>query len=53
MGSVTEEIKLLARKSQWDDNFFDGEEGLVAVFDFDYNLVAKFRKDLACVGMCS
>lgn len=47
-----ETTKLLAQKLQWEDRFFEGEEGIVAVFDFDYDLIAAYRRELACLAMC-
>ena len=51
MMSVNDEVKELARKLHWSDNFFNGEDGVIAVFDFDYALIAKYRRELACLGM--
>lgn len=31
----------------WEDKFFDGEEGLVAVFDFDYEQIRSFQENVA------
>ncbi|KAL9181700.1 hypothetical protein ACHAXT_012043 [Thalassiosira profunda] len=45
------EATKLARSFRWTDQFFEREEGLVAVFDFDYDKIAAFRKDVACVSL--
>jgi hypothetical protein len=39
------------RTLKWEDTFFDQEDGLVAVFDFDYDKIASFKKSAACVSM--
>eukprot|EP00978_Attheya_sp_CCMP212_P004513 scaffold9821_cov47-Attheya_sp.AAC.7 len=40
-----------AQELQWEDRFFDGEEGLVAVFDFDYEKIASFQESVAMASM--
>lgn len=46
-----DEVGKLVRQLRWQDKFFEKEEGLVAVFDFDYEQIAAFNKQTACVGM--
>jgi hypothetical protein len=48
---MNDEIKELTRKLHWGDNYFNGDDGIVAVFDFDYAKIAKFRRELAHVGI--
>jgi|Transcript_24723 hypothetical protein len=40
-----------AQGLQWEDRFFDGEEGLVAVFDFEYEKIASFQEKVAMASM--
>mmetsp|Transcript_24452 Transcript_24452/g.59004 ORF Transcript_24452/g.59004 Transcript_24452/m.59004 type:complete len:263 (-) Transcript_24452:223-1011(-) len=46
-----DEVGNLVRALKWEDKFFDQEDGLVAVFDFDYEQIAAFRKSVGCVAM--
>ena len=41
----------MVKALRWEDNFFANEEGLIAVFDFDYPQVASFLKSVACTNM--
>ena len=49
--SDDDEIAHLVRTLRWEDKFFNQEDGLVAVFDFDYEKIASFRKSVACLSM--
>eukprot|EP00984_Skeletonema_dohrnii_P025974 scaffold15219_cov119-Skeletonema_dohrnii-CCMP3373.AAC.3 len=46
-----DEVGKLVKALRWEDTFFDKEEGLVAVFDFDYEQIASFRKSVALASM--
>ncbi len=46
-----DEVGKLVRTLRWEDTFFDQEEGLIAVFDFDYEKIASFTKSTTCVYM--
>lgn len=46
-----DEVGKLVRTLRWEDTFFDQEEGLIAVFDFDYEKIASFTKKTTCVSM--
>lgn len=46
-----DEVSNLVRTLRWDDTFFKDEEGLIAVFDFDFEQISSFRKSVACVSM--
>ena len=41
-----DEVNKLLRSLRWEDTFFDQEEGLIAVFDFDYEKIASFNEEV-------
>lgn len=45
------ETSELVKTLRWEDSYFAEEEGLIAVFDFDYPKIASFNKSVACVSM--
>ena len=50
-GGGGDEVSQLTRGLRTEDRFFDGEEGIVAVFDFDYEEIASFRQSVDCVTL--
>jgi len=46
-----DEVGKLMRTLKWEDTFFDQEEGLIAVFDFDYEEIASFKKKVTVASM--
>jgi len=49
-GGDSDEVAQLIRSLQSKDRFFAQEEGVIAVFDFDYETVASFQKSVALVS---
>ena len=49
--TMDEDTSKMVKALRWEDNFFANEEGLIAVFDFDYPQVASFLKSVACTNM--
>lgn len=46
-----DEISQQVKSLRWEDKFFANEEGVIAVFDFDYPKIASFNESVACVSM--
>ena len=49
--TASDEVNDLVRTLRWDDKFFANEEGLIAVFDFDYEKISSFKKSVASLSM--
>ena len=49
--TMDEETSKMVKSLRWEDKFFANEDGLIAVFDFDYEQVASFQKTVASVSM--
>ena len=48
---MSDETSKIVKGLRWNDKFFDGEEGLVAVFDYDYEKIVSFQKSVAGASM--
>jgi hypothetical protein len=49
--SNDDEVTKIVKGLKWEDKFFDQEEGLVAVFDYDYESVTSFHTKVVCAQM--
>ena len=49
--NMDDEISQQVKSLRWEDKFFANEEGVIAVFDFDYPKIASFNESVACVSM--
>ena len=45
MGGDNNDVTNIIRGLRWEDQFFREEEGVVAVFDFDYEEIVKFNTE--------
>jgi hypothetical protein len=45
-----QESTAIVRGLSWDDDYFDSEDGIVAVFAFDYDKISSYFSNLAWFG---
>ena len=45
---MDDDVTKITRGLKWEDQFFREEEGLIAVFDFDYENIVKYANELSC-----
>mmetsp|Transcript_34164 Transcript_34164/g.78883 ORF Transcript_34164/g.78883 Transcript_34164/m.78883 type:complete len:115 (-) Transcript_34164:138-482(-) len=49
---IQEAIDEASKKLSWDDNFFVGDEDVIAVFDYDYALIEEFDTSVRWLSCC-